>query len=269
VSDEDDWVALRAAAACLAAAPDDADRAAALLRMAEAHADDAAYAEPVGLAAAVLLGAGRDESVRLAAAALGRARSACRTRLTHILMAVAQAPEAATRIEDYLVSRSVRSLDELCLALALRGAGHSTAGLNLPADVPSGANAKVRLTHLALMAVANDERAAEELKSALRAGRPEERYYAAMNLGLARARSAALLFSSVRDQEEAPYMLRALCGASLIRCGQPDAFVRLDKLLTSSDLRVRTEVVRQVCRAVEDTIPLMLKCTNVNGGRFV
>jgi hypothetical protein len=103
----------------------------------------------------------------------------------------------------------------------------------------------------------------------LRKGEPLERYYAAYYLGLARVRSAAMIFASVRDQEDAPFPVRAICAASLVRCGHPGSVVGLEKTLTSLTGRAKADLVALVGRAVEDTIPLMLECTNVNAGRFV
>jgi hypothetical protein len=103
----------------------------------------------------------------------------------------------------------------------------------------------------------------------LRSGEPLERYYAAYFLGLARVRSAALIFASVRDQEDAPFPVRAICAASLVRCGHPGSVVGLEKSLMSLTGRSKADLVALVGRAVEDTIPLMLECTNINAGRFV
>jgi hypothetical protein len=115
----------------------------------------------------------------------------------------------------------------------------------------------------------NDPEATHRLETMLREGRPQERYCGAHYLGLARVRSAALVFASVRDQEDAPYPLRALCGASLVRRGHPEAFAGLERLLRGAGGRREAVLLLHLCRAVEDAIPLMLECADVNVGRFV
>ena len=103
----------------------------------------------------------------------------------------------------------------------------------------------------------------------VRQGAPRERYQSACYLALARARSAALLFASTRDQQDAPYMLRGLCAASLVRRGHPAAMGGWEKLLKAVTGRIKADMLTHLCRAVEDTIPLMLECADMNVGRFV
>ncbi len=91
----------------------------------------------------------------------------------------------------------------------------------------------------------------------------------AQYLSIARVRSAAIVFASVRDQDDAPYLLRAFCAASLLRCGHPAGPGALDIASRASGGRFEADFLIHACRAIEDTIPLMLECKAVDVGRFV
>jgi len=270
MADPDDWVKLAALRAAVDLHPDRADLLDHLRELAARHAADRDYCEPVGLASVpLLLSDGTAGAVRLAAGALGAARVDFRMELTQQLMVAAQRPAVAAAIEDYLVERPVDSLPSVCLALALRGAGNTLAAVNVPPAAGREGESEVVRARLALRAMQDDDDAARELSRMVRQGTPRERYQSTSYLALARVHSAALLFASMRDQQDAPYMLRGLCAASLVRRGHPAAMGGWQKLLKGLSGRIKADMLTHLCRAVEDTIPLMLECADVNVGRFV
>jgi hypothetical protein len=185
-------------------------------------------------------------------------------------MIAAQREQAAAALADYLVGRPVESLPLLCLALALRGAGGSLEGLTMPAVKGGEQGNEALCASLALQSMSNQAEAVARLEEMLRTSvRPQERYCSAHYLSLARVRSAAIVFASVRDQDDAPYLLRAFCAASLLRCGHPAGPGALDMASKASGGRFEADFLIHACRAVEDVIPLMLECRDVNVGRFV
>ena len=232
------------------------------------HLGDDDYCEPVGLAAVALMEAGDDAALELAEFGLGTSHVDLRVELTNKLLAAAQRGPAAESVGEHLTGRAVAGLPALCLALALRGAGWDLAGLHMAEPDRAGMDEEA-CARLALRAMDNDEEAAAALAETLRRGQPRQRYCAAHYLALARVRSAALIFSSVRDQVEAPYVLRVLCAASLLRRGHPSGLAALNKLGEGAVGRIEAELLTHVCRAIEDTIPVMLQCRDVNVGRFV
>lgn len=267
-ADEDDWVKL---AALTAKAGLDADPSATLEQMralCEAHLGEGDYHEPIGRAAVALLDAGVGEPAGPAEFALLAASIDFRMELTRQLLVAAQKEDAAARLKTHLAGRTVEDVPTLCLALALRGAGHSLTDLSIAESVAEGEDAEAACAYLALRAMDNDSAAAQALLNTLREGDPEQRYRSASYLGLARVRSAALIFASVSDQD-APYMLRGLCAASLMRHGHPAGPGWFDKVLKSAGGGVKTGLLIHLSRAVEDTIPMMLECKDVNIGRFV
>jgi len=257
---EDDWVRLCALDA--GAPADDA------LLLCQAHADERDYAEPVGRCAAALLKAGHDGAVDLLLRVLAVARGDARMELTQRTLIAAQAEEGAAALRAGLEGRRLDGTAELCLALALRGAGGRSDALDLPEVKELGDDLEARCARLALGAMANEPDPAAELEELLREGSPQERYAAAWFLSLARVRSAVPIFSSVRDQE-APYLLRALAAASLIRRGHNAGTSWFDKVLGSVQGEQKTRILGHLCAAVEDTVPLMMECKDVNVGRFV
>jgi hypothetical protein len=87
-------------------------------------------------------------------------------------------------------------------------------------------------------------------------------------LSLARVRSAVPIFSSLRDQDQ-PYLLRALSAASLLRRGHSAGPTWFGKVLGGTGGEQEARIVTHLSAAVEETIPLMLECRDVNVGRFV
>ncbi|MCK4376186.1 MAG: hypothetical protein KAX19_12685, partial [Candidatus Brocadiae bacterium] len=267
--DEDDWVKLVGLAAGDELGADPAATADRMRALCGAHRGEEEYCEPIGLAAVALLRADAQEAPGLAESALDGARIDFRMELTQQLLVAAQKGQAAARLEDYLVGKPIDSLPTLCLALALRGAGNSLEGLSLPPAPPSGEWTEMLCAHLGLRAMQNEPEAAERLVDMLRQGPARQRYAAAHYLGLARVRSAVLVLASIQDRSDAPYMLRGLCGASLIRRGYPAGPGALRRIVRSAKGRIKADLMTHLCRAVEDTIPLMLECKDVNVGRFV
>ena len=238
------------------------------LRICQAHADERDYAEPVGRCAAELLAAGRQGAVELARQAIGSARTDFSMELTQRIAIAAQAPEGAALLRRGLEGRPLTAAADLCLALALRGAGGSLDGLDLPEAAALGADLEARCARLAIGAMENQPAPTEELERLLREGNPQERYAAAWHLSLARVRSAVPIFSSLRDQDQ-PYLLRALTAASLLRRGHSAGSSWFGKVLGGVEGEQEARIVTHLSAAVEDTIPLMLECRDVNVGRFV
>ena len=99
-------------------------------------------------------------------------------------------------------------------------------------------------------------------------GEERSRMFAAAYLGLARVRSAVPVFAAVSDQDVS-LALRSLCAGMLIRRGQRTGVVWFGKLTQHALAMDSTLMVRNFARAVEDIVPLMLRCDDVNVGRFV
>jgi len=263
LNDRDDWVKIEALAALAEADPDQSDIER-LLALCRAHAAEREYHRPVGLAAAVLLGRGMAEAAAMAEAAVAAAPVELRMELTHRLLLAAQRPEGARALKEHIGDSSPGAVPSLCLALALRGAGHDVrAPEACPEDEP-----ETLCACLALRSMQGDAEAAERLEDMLRAGPAGQRYVSAHYLSLARVRSAVLLFASVVDQQ-APYALRGLCAGSLIRRGHSAGPAWFRKTLPSVAGSVHARLLVHLSRAVEDTVPLMLECADVNLGRFV
>jgi len=266
--DDDDWVKLTALQACAhfrTAPPGVLDR---LRALCEAHIGEPEYHEPVGLAVPLLLAGEAGDPGAMAEAALAEGAVDFRALLTWRLMLAAQQEQAAGTLESYLARGPVETLPRLCLALALRGAGHELSGLSVAPAPETGEWTETLCAQLALQAMANDAGAAARLEETLRGGQAQERYASAHYLALARVRSAAMVFSSIRDQDEAPLALRAFCAAALVRRGHPAGLAGLEMASRAFGGRFEADFAAQLCRAVEDTIPLMLECRAVNVGRF-
>ncbi len=267
--DPDDWLKLTAlrAVADLAAGGEDAARRMAALCVDRRGQGD--YRRPVGLAGVALLKRGEDAGLPAVEWALGGRRVDFRMEMAHALLAAAQDDAVAANVEDALAGRRLDEPAGLCLALALRGAGHAVDALKLPPVRTEGEWSEARCARLGLAAMENEPKAAAALERMLRDGDPRERYVAAHYLALARVRSAAQVFASVVDQVEAPYVLRGLCAASLVRRGHPAGMSGVRKLLQAATGRAQADLTALLCRAVEDTIPLMIECADVDVGRFV
>jgi len=269
-ADEDDWVKLVGLRACAALSAQPAGISDRINSLCEAHLDDPDYQEPIGFAVPVLLEAGVGEPVRFAETVLTASPVDLRLDLTRRLMVAAQSEQAAAALANHLAGRPVEGLPLLCLALALRGAGAGLAGLTIPAAEAGEEWTEALCADLALQAMSNEAEAVARLEEMLRTSpRAQERYCGAQYLSLARVRSAAIVFASVRDRDDAPYLLRALCAASLLRCGHPAGPGALDMASKASGGRFEADFLVHACRAIEDVIPLMLECADVNVGRFV
>jgi HEAT repeat protein len=264
----DDWVALTALAQAARHGAEADDLPGRMLALCRSHAGERDHREPIGAAAVELLRAGSGEAPGLLEFALGGSQIADRMLLTQRVMLAAQQERAAGLLEGFLTEKPMDSVPQLCMALALRGAGRNLDALKPASELAGDEWSELHCARLALEAMANDAGAAEELEAMLRGGEPRERYYGAQYLALARVRSAVLLFASVADQVEAPYILRGFCAASLVRRGHPAGVGGLTALAASAAGRPKAELLEQLCRAVEDAIPLMLQCADVNVGRF-
>jgi hypothetical protein len=232
----------------------------------EAHQGEEDYRPVLGRAAAVLLRGADEVAPRLAEVALGDGDIDGRMATTHGLMAAAASPQAAQVLQDYLAADDVADTPRLCLALALRGAGGPTESLQIPD--PGADGAETRFAWLALRAMDNVPEAAAELEDVLRHGGARDRYLSAHYLSAARARSAVQIFSGLRDAD-APYMLRGLCAASLIRRGHSAGLGWFEKVLGAVSGSVQANLLLCLCRGVQDTLDLMAECRDVNVGRFV
>jgi len=266
VRDEDDWLRLMAfSRMSLAPANGHADR---VISQCREHCDDEEYAEPVGRCAIMLLRAGRQDAVELVRRSLAAADTDLRLALCQLLLIAAQEDAVAAALGEYLVGQPMADVSMLCMALALRGAGNGLDGVQLP-EVPETADdEELACAALALGAMENDAESARRLVALLRSGRPKERYCSVQYLSLARVRSAIPTLASVRDQD-VPALLRGLCGATLVRHGYGRGLTWFHKALESTGSQMDARFLALLCRAIEDIIPLMLNCRDVNVGRFV
>lgn len=260
----DDWVALFALRALAGLDPQVTPPTGRLGELCLAHRGEADYAEPVGRAAVALLESGAPGAAEAAASALADADLDLRMTLTQKLIVAAQGETAGAALRDHLRSGAAGDVAGICLLMALQGAGRELEGL----AAPEAAEDDTRAALLGLRAMRNEIDAADELEAMLRDGKGRERYLAACCLTLARVKTAVPIFAGVRDSD-APYLLRALCAASSVRRGHPGGDIWFDKVMKSVGGRVQADLVAHLCRAVEDTIPLMLQCAGVNVGRFV
>jgi HEAT repeat protein len=263
VGDDDDWlkmVGLTAAA--------ELGREGHLDRLADLcaeHEDERAYCEPLASAALALLEAGRPEGARAARAVLDMAELDDRVDLTHGLVAVAQHDGPRALLMQEIEGHELTDLPAVCMALACRGAGAPLSSFQVPA--PEG-DRELRCSLLALRAMDNDAEAAAALEEMLRGEDFPAQYLSSCYLDLARVWSAVLIFSSVRDQD-VPYALSLVCSRALVHRGHPAGLSWFQKAGKSVAGRPEARMMTQMGKAVEDTIPLMLKCNDVNVGRFV
>ena len=191
-----------------------------------------------------------------------------RTELTERLLGAAQAEECAEILRNHVAGRAAGDLPAVCLALALRGAGHAVERFDPSPDVGADDRSELACARLALRIMDNDPDAAVQLANVVRNGSAEQQYRSANYLSLSRARSSVPVFASVRDRD-GPYMLRALCAGSLLRRGHPGGPSWFEEALSSASGGARAGVLIHLSRAVEDTVPAMLECNDVNVGRFV
>ncbi len=239
-----------------------------LAALCRTHAEEPDFIEPVGRAAVTLVEGGQAEFIPVAHSILEQAQTDLRLELTQRLLVAAQEESVAGMLHGYLSGKPVRRMGLLCLALAFRGAGNDVGGLELPEALPEGAEVELLCAHRALGAMLEDERAAEALKESLRGGQERERYCAAGYLGMARVQSAAPVFASISDRD-VPWSLRSLCGGMLVRCGHRQGMSWFAKNIGHSTNAQEARMAVDLSRAVEDVIPLMLECKDVNLGRFV
>jgi len=263
VEDEDDWLKIVGLTAAAELGRDGALDG--LARLCAEHCSDRAYCEPLGSAALVLLEAGRPEGVQTARAVLAGAELDDRVDLIHGLVAVAGKEEVRSLLLKEIEGRELTDLPATCMALACRGGGAPLDSFRVPA--PEG-DREQRCALLALRAMDNDEEAAGALEKMLREGEFPARYVSSCYLDIARVWSAVLIFSSVRDQD-VPYALSLVCSRALVHRGYPGGLSWFQKMGKSVGGRAAARMITQMGQAAEDTIPLMLKCNDVNVGRFV
>lgn len=264
---EDDWVTLTALLALADLRGRPAELAERIAGLCQAYTGEKAFFEPVGRGAVMVLDVGVGEAWPALKFALDAAGTDPKMALVQRLMSSVQNDEVASRLVDALGGRVLSTEAELCAAVALRGAGCSLEELELP-EPEACESPDSRALCLAVGAMENDAESAEQLQTVLREGDPHERYVAAWCLSLARVRSAVPVFASVRDREAA-YMLQALAAGSLLRRGHIGGPSWFEKVLSGIKGEAKARVVTHLSRAVEDMIPLMLKCRDVNAGRFV
>ncbi|MFW6457745.1 MAG: hypothetical protein ACOC0A_05560, partial [Planctomycetota bacterium] len=121
----------------------------------------------------------------------------------------------------------------------------------------------------ALGAMDNREHDAEWLKEHLRNGEEKVRYMATSYLGLARVHSALPVWASVSDQVEAPWELRTLNAAMLVRNGHRLGIRWFAKNAEQRPAHQKPAMATHLSRVIEEIIPLMHHCRNINLGRFV
>lgn len=262
----DDWAAL-AALRALSELEGPDQQLERMEHLCAALADKRGARELVGQCAVILLSAGSGQAVPLLGRSLSGGRTDARMALTQRLMIAAQQPEVARALREHLCESDLR--EEACalMGLALRGAGAETADLDWSAaDEMDDAGGRFALH--GMRAMDNEPEGAQALIEALRTGNPSESYLAAWYLSLARVRSAVPVFASVRDQE-VPYILQALASGSLLRRGHSGGPSWFGKVMGGISGEVKARVLTHLSAAVEDTIPLMLQCNDVNVGRFV
>jgi hypothetical protein len=200
--------------------------------------------------------------------ALNEASTDLRAELTQRLMVAAQNKALAHALRAYLSGKPVNRLGRLCLALALRGGGGSLEGLEIPAGLPEETEVETLCALLGLKAMMGEEQSVERLEHFLREGSDRERYSSAVYLGLARVRSAVPIFASVSDQD-APWPLRSLCAGMLVQRGHGFGVPWFNKNVSYAQGVHKARLARDFSRAIEEVIPLMLECADVNLGRFV
>jgi len=267
-ADQDGWVQM---AALVSRAEIEQDPSRSLARLAElcrSFGDDPDFLEVAGPALVALVAAGQGDFVPVLESALDRAPTDLRYELTQKLLVAAQKEPTADLLRSYLSGKPVARMGQLCLALALKGAGRELDGLDVPQSPPAEAGVELHAAVLGLAAMMGREEAVAQLESALRERQRRERYCSAVYLGLARVHSAMPIFSGVSDRD-APFPLRSLCAGMLVRGGQRQGMLWFSKMGTHAGQADKTRAAIDAGRAVADVIPLMLDCTNVNLGRFV
>jgi len=265
---EDGWVRLMALAASAELDPERSDVLQPMAALCEEHLGDKGYVKPLGRAAVVLLRAAFADAVRFAEFALAEGNVDFRAELTERLLAAAQAEECAEILRNHVAGKTAGDLPAVCLALALRGAGHAVERFDPSPDVGADDRSELACARLALRIMDNDPDAAVQLANVVRNGSAEQQYRSANYLSLSRARSSVPVFASVRDRD-GPYMLRALCAGSLLRRGHPGGPAWFEEALSSASGGAKAGLLIHLSRAVEDTVPAMLECNDVNVGRFV
>ncbi len=264
--DEDDWVRIVALAAVAETAGDvDADL---LSRLVGEHAGEEDFAYPVGAGALQLLRRGVGDACEPMRQALTDADVDLRLRLTHELLVAAQEDNAGEALTGFLRQRDGGDLGDLCIALALRGAGRLPDDLSVPQPGTNEADPEPKCARLALDAMDSRTAAVERLEEYLRSGDSRQRYSAAYYLALSRAYTSTVTFASVRDQD-VPAMLRAVCAAALVESGFTGGRVWFEKAVEAASSDLAARVTMRLCAAIENAVPLMLDCRDVNVGRFV
>jgi hypothetical protein len=215
-----------------------------------------------------LLREGQSEAVPILEEALGRADTDFRCELTQTLMTAAQEESVRDALSDYLSGKDLSELPSLCLALALRGGSGDLPDAQVPEQAPRN-GAELLCAFHALGAMDNRAEDADKLKDMLRNGSEDARYCAASYLGLARVQSALPVWASVSDQVESSWQLRTLNAAMLVRRGHRLGMRWFAKNAEQRRGAQKPPMATQLARAVEDVLPLMLKCKTVNLGRFV
>lgn len=267
-ADDDDWVRMAALVARSELAADAGPALAELAGLCRSHADDVGFAEVIGPAAIMLVGAGQAEFLPTVESVLGRTNTDDRLELISILRSAIREETTARALRSHLATGGLRRVGELCLALALRCAGFELDGLELPDAAPEGADVELRCAVGALRAAQGDEEAVRALEKALRQGQERERYCSSAYLGLVRVRSAVPIFASVSDQD-APFALRSLCAGMLVRQGHRGGVGWFSNNVDHVIGLQKTRLAIDLSRAVADVIPLMLHCNDLNLGRFV
>ena len=266
--DGDDWVRMAALTERACFAQDPGQSASELAPLCAKHRGDEGFKELLGPAAIVMLEAGIEDSLPLLASVLGAVGIDHRVELTQKLMMAAQDRRVAEQYASHVTGIRLAGLSDVCLACALRAAGGDVGGITVPESTPQGGDLETRCALDSLRSMNQDAEAAARLKEMLRGGNAQEQYCAAHYLGLARVRSAVPVFASTSDQE-VPLAVRALCAGMLIRRGHPAGPDWFNRMLRSTSDEPNCLLLSALSRAIEDTINLMLRCNDVNVGRFV
>ena len=268
-ADEDDWVRMAALVARSEIAGDIGAGAAELAGLCSSHADDLDFTDVLGPAAIVLVAAGQAEFLPMVETVLGRTSTEHRFELISALTTAARDEAVAQAIRSHLSGTPLRRVGQLGVALSLSCAGFELDGLDLPDSLPEDADRELCCASYALRAAQGDEEAVTALEGILRERQQgRERYCSAVYLGLVRVRSAVPIFASVSDQR-APFALRSVCAGMLVRNGHRAGVGWFTRNIQHAAGLDKARLAIDFSRAVEDVIPLMLKCRDVNLGRFV
>lgn len=267
-ADADDWVRMAALCARARLRGEAGPDAEPLATLCKAHAQDTEFTDVLGPATIVLVGEGRQEFTPLLEKALDNANTDLRYDLTQTLMFAAARPEAERALAERLRRGPLDSMGRLCVALALRGAGGSVDGLPLAEPPDEGADPERVAALDALRAMQGDAEAAGRLQTALRGRDYRARYCSAVYLGLARVHSSVPIFAAVSDHD-VPMPLRSLCAGMLIRRGHRAGMTWFHKMAHDVRGPNGVRIANELARAMEDVVPLMLHCKDVNVGRFI